>query len=238
MNQLQIANKLFRHISDISAEPEVTATVVSSVNTLTLELDTPLGVDNNRKHHVVWPQGNNTYSNEPLIIESNTGSTVKLFNAQDKSHILPVGTQVKINSGPLGSSHGYFIEPDNITDLLDKDCFWTVGIMDSQVAPATVGRDRDSIAKRLKKSITFGVLCEVLNRTDDSSADAQYFQKIRPYVFSEQIITKLLTFGYTLPGISFEGGNLVDVSYGLIERDGGDFESLAISHVFSCLLTF
>lgn len=236
MNSLQVLNKLFRHLSDIPSTAPITTTVVSA-NRLTIEVADNLGADNSRQYHVVWPQGTSTFINEPLVIASHTGTTIQLFNPFDSSAIIPVGTSITINKGPLGDAKGYFLQPDNITDLEKDSVFWTVGLIGHNVAFSRLEREKTmKTGKNQARSFSVAVLAETPNALDVSSVDDEYLQKIKPYVFSEQIIAKLHTFVTSLPG-SYTGANpVVEVNFGMIERDGGEPETQAINHVIEFVM--
>lgn len=233
MNTIQILNKLYHHIDQISDEPEITATVIGCTPN-SIELDTSVGGVNSRIGHVLWPQGDNLFSNEPLILSGNiTNTKVNLFHRLDPQNLIPIGTVVKINGGPLKESRKYFLEPDNVTDLTDEESFVTVGLVSHHTTQHLLGRSRpETDAKLSEKIVTVGVLSETFNTQKSTNVDTMYFQKIKPYVLSEQISMKLFTFlkdgCYSISNIS-----PITVDYGLIQRDGYDLETYAVSHTIT-----
>lgn len=240
MNVLQILNKLYRHLEDISSEAPVTTTIVSSTKD-SITLADPIGAQGTRDFHVLWPLplGSNVWANEPLIIATNPNTTtVQIFGGMDMSNKIPDGTTVRIDSGYLQDAKKYFLEPDNVSSLEASgiEHFLTVGIMDQSISQDTLGRVNQSTnygRKTQSRQATVGVLTEVLDKNPGSSAVLKYAHKMKPHVFSEQVIAKMYTFlREECQGVY--GYSDIAVEYGAIARDGSESEvTLVTSHTMT-----
>lgn len=240
MNVLQILNKLYRHLSDLSDEAAVTTTIASATRD-TLVFNDSIGAAGVRDFHVVWPLplGSNIWANEPLIIATNPDTTsVKIFGGLDPANPIPVGTQVRVDSGYLQTAVKYFLEPDNVTSLSDENIehFLTVGIMDQAVSQDTLGRVNQSTnyGKKLQlRRATVGVLTEVLDKDPGDDSTLRYAHKMKPHVFSEQVIAKLFTFLREECQGAYNYSD-INIEYGAIAREGSEAEvTLVTSHTMS-----
>ena len=78
------------------------------------------------------------------------------------------------------------------------------------------------------RTMVLGVLAEVKDNQKDTDVDSLYMQKIKPLVFSEQIMAKLFTFlREECSGV--QEVEPIRVDFGMIERDNS-IMTLAVNH--------
>jgi hypothetical protein len=228
MTILRLTNKLRQYLAG-SFPTKITTTIVSIQGTTMVVAD-------NTGTTGAWAGGlikvlSGDLTDETVAVANNVGTTLHIgtpFDSEDTAEL--VGATIELSGGPLADAAVFHIQPESIRDLVNsgtKD-FVFIYPLEYSISGRGVARGGASkSAQNQNRAYQLQIMCQVPFATGGTTIADAYAKQTRIYNLAEQTITRCHSFRFEPRRPVFDADAL-EVSFGLLEREGVDPAEVAI----------
>jgi hypothetical protein len=228
MTILRLTNKLRQYLS--GAFPATITTTVVSISGTTMVVAADTGTAG------AWAGGllkvtSGDMIDETVAVSSNAGTTLYIgtpFDSEDAAEL--VGATVELSGGPLADAAVFHIQPESIRDLVNsgtKDFVFINPIEYSITGRAVARGGASKSAQNQNRAYQLQIMCQVPFATGGTTLADAYAKQTRIYNLAEQVITRCHSFRFEPRRPVFDADAL-EVSFGLMEREGADPAEVAV----------